>query len=424
MSRCWLGPLGARPPRQPGRERLHDADRRRPHARGGPRRAPLRHGRDRRPRRDVEGPPAGPRRPRRRGLSFLVSTEAEWVAGLEVESSPTTVTFSDPGKNTYVALQGAARTRNDRARIAELWNVGAAAYFDGMDNPTVRVLEVTVSYGEYWDGPDGRLGQALNLIKAAWATRTPASRATSGSDRRGARSAGRRRKEIRGPPVQVLETSTKGDPHEDRDHRSRERRRRTRRRAEGRARRHRLREQPRPARRRPPRDSGATAAGSNAEAVEAADVVVLAVPHGAVAGIVAELGDALDRQGGRRRHQPAQRHYSDLTTSGISAAEQLQQQVPGATSSRPSTRSSPPATPPRPRTGSRWTLIAGDNAHAKAHRRRAGRVARLPARRRSAACGWPAPSRSSPSSTSRLNAGNGWTWQSAFRLVGPQTPVA
>lgn len=31
----------------------------------------------------------------------------------------------------------------------------------------MRVLEVAVSYGEYWDGPHGRLGQALTLLKAA-----------------------------------------------------------------------------------------------------------------------------------------------------------------------------------------------------------------------------------------------------------------
>jgi len=100
-------------------------------------------------------------------LRFLVSTDADWVAGLDVESSPTTVTFSDPGKNTYVALQGHARTRDDRALIAELWNVGAASYFEGKDNPRIRVLEVTVSYGEFWDGPHGRLGQALQMAKAA-----------------------------------------------------------------------------------------------------------------------------------------------------------------------------------------------------------------------------------------------------------------
>ena len=71
-------------------------------------------------------------------LSFLVGVDAEWVASLEQEGSPTTVTFSDPGKNTYVALQGSARTLDDRERIAELWNPGAAAYFDGKYDPKVR----------------------------------------------------------------------------------------------------------------------------------------------------------------------------------------------------------------------------------------------------------------------------------------------
>ena len=100
-------------------------------------------------------------------LSFLVSTEADWVASLETTGSPTTVTFSDQGKNTYVALQGSARTVDDRARVAELWNAGAGAYFDGKDDPTVRVLDVTVHYGEHWDAPGGRLGRALNLASAA-----------------------------------------------------------------------------------------------------------------------------------------------------------------------------------------------------------------------------------------------------------------
>ena len=100
-------------------------------------------------------------------LSFLVSVDADWVESLESEGSPTTVTFSDPGKNTYVALQGSARTLDDRARIAELWNPGAASYFDGEDDPKVRELQVTVSYGEFWDSPSGRLGQVLQLASAA-----------------------------------------------------------------------------------------------------------------------------------------------------------------------------------------------------------------------------------------------------------------
>lgn len=100
-------------------------------------------------------------------LSFLVGVDAGWVEGLEEAGSPATVTFSDPAKNTWVALQGSARTREDRERIAELWNVGAGAYFEGKDDPKVRLLEITVAYGEFWDGPSGRLGQVLQLASAA-----------------------------------------------------------------------------------------------------------------------------------------------------------------------------------------------------------------------------------------------------------------
>ncbi len=100
-------------------------------------------------------------------LSFLVGVDADWVEALEESGSPTTVTFSDPGKNTYVALQGSARTLDDRQRIADLWNPGAAAYFDGEDDPKVRELQVSVHYGEFWDAPSGRLGSVLQLASAA-----------------------------------------------------------------------------------------------------------------------------------------------------------------------------------------------------------------------------------------------------------------
>jgi len=100
-------------------------------------------------------------------LQFLVSVSADWVAALERSGSPTTVTFSDPVKNTYVALQGDAVTADDRSRIAELWNPGAGAYFDGPEDPQVRVLDVAVAYGEYWDGPHGRIGSLVQLAAKA-----------------------------------------------------------------------------------------------------------------------------------------------------------------------------------------------------------------------------------------------------------------
>ena len=100
-------------------------------------------------------------------LRFLVSVDADWVEGLEATGSPTTVTFSDPAQNTWVALQGSARTTDDRALVRRLWGPAAGAYFDGEDDPSVRVLEVSVDHGEFWDGPSGRLGQALSVARAA-----------------------------------------------------------------------------------------------------------------------------------------------------------------------------------------------------------------------------------------------------------------
>ncbi len=125
---------------------------------------------------------------------------------------------------------------------------------------------------------------------------------------------------------------------------------------------------------------------------------MLAVPHGAVAGIVAELGEALAGKVVVDATNPLNDTYSDLTTSGVSAAEQLQQQVPGATVVKAlntvfASRYAAPTEDGQPLDA----FLAGDDAQAKSTVERARLVAGLPAGRRSAACGWPARSRSSRS---------------------------
>lgn len=100
-------------------------------------------------------------------LRFLVSAEADWVQAIDGSGSPTTVTFSDPHKNEYVSLQGRARTMRDERLIKELWNPGAKAYFDDPEDPAIRVLEVAVEYGEYWDSPSGAVGRMLTMARAA-----------------------------------------------------------------------------------------------------------------------------------------------------------------------------------------------------------------------------------------------------------------
>ena len=74
-------------------------------------------------------------------------------------------TISDDRHNTYVAMNGAAEIVTDRSEVDRLWNPAASAYFD-RDDPNVAVLRFDVSDGEFWDGPSGRLGSVVALLRA------------------------------------------------------------------------------------------------------------------------------------------------------------------------------------------------------------------------------------------------------------------
>lgn len=169
--------------------------------------------------------------------------------------------------------------------------------------------------------------------------------------------------------------------------------------------------------------AGATAAASNAEAVQTADIVVLAVPHTAVAGVVSELGDALNGKVLLDATNPLNDTYTDLTTSGVSAAEQLQQQAPGATVVKAlntvfASRYANPTEDGEPLDG----FLAGNDAQAKAAV--TGLITSLGLR--PVDLGGLRMARTLEElafANISLNAGNGWAWQSAFRLVGPQTAV-
>lgn len=167
--------------------------------------------------------------------------------------------------------------------------------------------------------------------------------------------------------------------------------------------------------------TGATAAASNAEAVQGADVVVLAVPNGVVPSVVADLAGALDGKTVVDATNPLNDSYTDLTTSGVSAAEALQQQVPAANVVKAlntvfASRYAAPTEDGQPLAA----LIAGDDAAAKATVTRL--VESLGFRPVDAGSLRYARSLEEIAFLNiSLNAANGWTWQSHFALVGPTT---
>lgn len=164
---------------------------------------------------------------------------------------------------------------------------------------------------------------------------------------------------------------------------------------------------------------GANAATSNLDAVRDAGIVILAVPHAAVAGIVSELGDALQGKVIVDSTNPLNDTFSDLVTSGRSAAEQLQDALPGvpvvkAFNTIFAGRHGDPTEAGQPLDA----FIAADDADAKA---KVGALADSLGYRVIDAGGL-RMARSLEEMAFlniSLNATNGWPWQSGWKLVGP-----
>jgi 8-hydroxy-5-deazaflavin:NADPH oxidoreductase len=165
--------------------------------------------------------------------------------------------------------------------------------------------------------------------------------------------------------------------------------------------------------------AGARAAADNADAVNGAEVVVLAVPHAAVAGVAAELGSALAGKVVVDTSNPVNDTYSDLVTVGTSSAEELQRQLPDASvikafNTNFASRHGNPTESGAPLDA----FIAGDDAKAKA---KVGEFASSLGYRVIDA-GELRMARSLEEMAFlniKLNASNEWSWQSGWKLVGP-----
>ncbi len=78
------------------------------------------------------------------------------------------------------------------------------------------------------------------------------------------------------------------------------------------------------------RETGAKAAESNRAAAEGADLVVLAVPYMAVVDVLDEIGPALAGKVVVDATNPLKPDYSGLVTEGTSGAEEIQARIPSA----------------------------------------------------------------------------------------------
>jgi general stress protein 26 len=97
-------------------------------------------------------------------LRFLIDAEARWATA--ADGQPVHLAFADPKSNAFASVTGTGRVVADRALIERLYGPEADVFFEGKDDPRVRVLEVTATEGEWWDGPSGRVGEAVAMVRA------------------------------------------------------------------------------------------------------------------------------------------------------------------------------------------------------------------------------------------------------------------
>lgn len=98
-------------------------------------------------------------------LWFFTAVDTGKVSDIRRESQ-VNLSYAQPDKHRYVSVSGTAVVVNDRAKMEELWSPVYKAYFpEGLDDPNLRLLKVSVQEAEYWES-NGLIPTAIAFVQA------------------------------------------------------------------------------------------------------------------------------------------------------------------------------------------------------------------------------------------------------------------
>jgi general stress protein 26 len=104
---------------------------------------------------------------------ILFLTDAESHKDEEIAARPNVnLAFADAGSHSYVSVTGRAAISNDRAKIRDIFNVPAKAWWDSPEDPSIRLLVVTPHDAQYWDNP-GKIRSYIKMAAAAVSNSRP-----------------------------------------------------------------------------------------------------------------------------------------------------------------------------------------------------------------------------------------------------------
>jgi general stress protein 26 len=99
-------------------------------------------------------------------LWFFASTSSPLAEELR-QDERVNLSYAKPDDQRYVSVSGTAAIIDDREKMRELWSPIYKAWFpDGLEDPDLALLKVTVEQAEYWDSPSGVMVAMAGLVKA------------------------------------------------------------------------------------------------------------------------------------------------------------------------------------------------------------------------------------------------------------------
>ena len=105
---------------------------------------------------------------------FFTNRTSPKVDQIEHVEQRVNVSFVSVSDADYVSISGTASEVDDRAKINELWNPQAKAWFPkGKDDPDLTLLKVHTQMAEYWNSNDSTMVRLFQQASALITGSTP-----------------------------------------------------------------------------------------------------------------------------------------------------------------------------------------------------------------------------------------------------------
>ena len=106
-------------------------------------------------------------------LWFFMSRRGDPIKDLTAEPM-VSVTYADPGEESYVSVSGTASIVEDPQKKQQLWTRPAATWFPGgVTDPDLALVRVRIGHADYWDVKQSHIVRLYQRAMAAVTGKPP-----------------------------------------------------------------------------------------------------------------------------------------------------------------------------------------------------------------------------------------------------------